>query len=377
MSNNSKNLARKTLIPLQSGFDNYGKDKGQRGVFENANEFFRNFLFVLLFVLPNLVSAQLGGQRAFEFLNIPSNARLSGLGGVNITSGFDDPTMASSNPAFVNAEWHNRLVVNWLDYFADIGLYSVNYTREFKKFGVWTANLSYMDYGDFEQRDEIGFPLGTFNVAEYVFSLSHSRQFGVFSVGSSMKLAVSDIADFNASAILFDFGGTFKHPEKDLTIGMAIKNLGFLMADYTDESQSQLPLDIQLGITYKPEFMPFRFSLTARNLIRDEATFYDPNSPVGGSNEEPSVGDQIFRRIVIGTELIIDENFQLRLGYNHLIRQELKLENAAGGAGFTFGFMMKIKRFEFSYSRALYHTAGGSNLLQLNTDLTGLVKKKN
>ena len=75
--------------------------------------------------------------------------------------------------------------------------------------------------------------------------------------------------------------------------------------------------------------------------------------------------------------MIIHENFQLRIGYNHLLRQELKLETASGGAGFSFGFMLKIKKFEFSYGRALYHTAGGSNVLQLNTDLSGWVKKKN
>lgn len=340
------------------------------------NSTFRNVLFVLLLSFPQLVNAQLGGQRAFEFLNIPANARLSALGGVNITSGFDDPAMVSSNPAFINSDWHNRLVVNWLGYFADISQYSVTYSREFEKWGVWTANLSYMDYGEFEQFDEIGFPLGEFNVAEYVFSLSHAKEFGAFSVGSSLKLAVSDIADFNASAILFDFGGAFKHPEKDLTVGMAVKNLGFMLADYYDESASQLPLDVQLGVTYKPEFMPFRFSLTTRNLIRDAATFYDPSNPGGGINEEPGLGDEIFRRIVFGTEIIIHESFQLRVGYNHLLRQELKMESAAGGAGFSFGFMMKIKRFEFSYARALYHTAGGSNVLQLNSDLSGLVKKK-
>lgn len=340
------------------------------------NSAFRNVLFVLLLSFPHLMKAQLGGQRAFEFLNIPPNARLSALGGVNITSGFDDPAMVSSNPALINSDWHNRLVVNWLDYFADISQYSVTYSREFEKSGVWSANLSYMDYGEFQQFDEIGFPLGTFNVAEYVFSLSHAKQFGAFSVGSSLKLAVSDIADFNASAVLFDLGGIFKHPEKELTVGMTVKNLGFMLSDYTDESGSQLPLDVQLGASYKPEFMPFKFSLTARNLIRDEATFYDPSNPVGGIDEEPGLADEIFGRIVFGTEVIIDESFQLRFGYNHLLRQELKMESTSGGAGFSFGFMMKIKRFEFSYARALYHTAGGSNVLQLNSDLSGLVKKK-
>ena len=82
-------------------------------------------------------------------------------------------------------------------------------------------------------------------------------------------------------------------------------------------------------------------------------------------------------RVVFGAELILLPNFQLRVGYNHMLRQELKLEDAAGGAGFSFGFMFKVKRFEFAYSRALYHVAGGSNTFQINMNTGGLIKRKN
>ena len=338
----------------------------------------RNILLILPLFVSTQAIGQLGGQRAFEFLNIPANARLAALGGVNLTTGTDDPGMILSNPALLNESWHNHLTVNRLGYFADINQISVNYTRHFENLGLWSMNVTYLDYGEFQQFDNIGFASGTFNVAEYAVSISHSRGFGPFKAGGTLKLAVSDIAAFNASSVLFDFGGLFKHPEKDLTVGLTIKNLGLLVSDYTDESNSQLPLDVQLGVTYKPEFMPFRFSLTARNLNRDNVVFFDPSgNSLIGQNSEPGLGEKIFRRLVIGTELILHDSFQLRFGYNHLLRQELKLEEVSGGAGFSFGFMLKIKRFEFSYGRALYHTAGGSNVIQLNTDLTGLVKKKN
>jgi len=85
----------------------------------------------------------------------------------------------------------------------------------------------------------------------------------------------------------------------------------------------------------------------------------------------------VFRRLIFGTELLLSDNFQLRFGYNHLLRKELKQEATSGGAGFSFGLMLKVKRFEFSYARALYHSAGGSNTIQLTTNLSGIVKKKN
>lgn len=321
--------------------------------------------------------AQLGGSRAFEFLNLPNNARLSALGGTNLTSGWNDPAQVTSNPALLNDSMRNQLVISRLGYFADISNTSLTYVTNIEKYGVWSVHLDFLSYGDIQSFDEQGFLNGDLSVNEYVFAVSNSQVFGPFSVGTNLKLAVSDLASFQASAMLLDIGGTFKHPENDLTVGFTIKNLGFFISDYTEENNSQLPTDIQLGVSYKPEYMPFRFSVTARNLVRSDVTFFDPSTnALFGQDDEPGFSEEIFRRLVFGTELLISPNFQLRLGYNHLLRQELKLENVSGGAGFSFGLMFKVKRFEFAYSRALYHTAGGSNTLQMNLNLNGLIKRK-
>lgn len=336
-------------------------------------------LILSAFAIQLPAKAQLGGSRAFEYLNLPSNARLAALGGVNLTSGRDDPAQAIYNPALLGSEMHNRLVVSRLSYFADIANTSVSYIRNFEHYGTWSLNVGYLNYGDIESFDQDGFLNGSFKVHEYVFSVGNMQRFGPFSVGANLKLASSDLASFQASAVLFDLGGTFKHPEKDLTIGFLVRNLGVLLSDYIDGNNSQLPLDVQLGLSYKPEFMPFRFSLAARNLNRADVVYYDASSNVLlGEDDEPGFSEEIFRRLVFGTEILLSPNFQARLGYNHLIRQELKNQNGAnGGAGFSFGFMFRTKRFEFAFSRALYHAAGGSNTFQLNMDLNGLIKKKN
>ena len=321
--------------------------------------------------------AQLGGSRAFEYLNLPNNARLSALGGSNLTSGWNDPGQVITNPALLNDKMRNQLVISWLAYFADISNTSLTYAINSEKYGVWALHLSYLTYGDIESFDEQGFLSGNLNLNEYLFAISNSRKFGPFRIGGSFKLAVSDLASFQASSLLFDLGGTFKHPEKDLTVGFAVRHLGFLLSDYTDKNKSRLPTDIQLGLSYKPEYMPFRFSLTARNLIRTDITFFDPSTnQLFGRGNAQGFSEQLFRRLVFGTELLVSPNFQLRMGYNHLLRQELKLKNVSGGAGFSFGLMFKVKRFEFAYSRALYHTAGGSNTIQINLNLNRLIKSK-
>jgi len=320
--------------------------------------------------------AQIGGQRVFEFLNVPNNARLSALGGTNITSGWDDLTQLSSNPALINSIWEQQAAVSYLGYFADINNTSVSYANNVKQMGTWAFNLSYFNYGRFDSYDEQGGYLGEVSAKDYALSIGYAMQFGVFSAGASAKAVVSDLAGFRASGLLVDLGGTFRHPEKDMTIGLAIKNLGLLFADFEDNSNSQLPLDVQLGFSYKPEFMPFRFSLTTKNTLRDDLVYFNQQSNGFGQVEAPGLSEEIFRRLVIGTELLISPSFQLRVGYNHLLRQELKLENATGGAGLSFGFMFKVKRVEFAYSRALYHVAGGSNTFQLMINTSELIKRK-
>lgn len=335
----------------------------------------RSILFLVLISMTLDGYAQIGGQRAFEFLNVPNNARLTALGGTNITSGWDDLSQMNSNPALINELWKQQLAVGYLGYFADVNQTSVSYANQFKSAGLLAINLTYFNYGEFDAYDAQGNYIGQQRAKDYALSIGKSISFGAFTAGANGKIVVSDLAGFQASALMLDLGGTFKHPEKDLTVGMSIKNLGFLVSDFEDNTGSKLPLDVQLGFSYKPEFMPFRFSLTTKNTLREDLVYFDQISTGFGQEDAPSVGEEIFRRLVLATELLLSPNLAFRVSYNHLLRQELKLENAAGGAGFSFGLMFKVKRFEFAYSRALYHVAGGSNFFQVMINTNELIKR--
>ena len=127
-------------------------------------------------------------------------------------------------------------------------------------------------------------------------------------------------------------------------------------------------------MTFKPEYMPFRVSLTGYNLFRNDFGYIDGTGN-SSFDEEASTFNKIFRRITIGTEIIFSDNFQVRAGYNHLIRQELRLEEQSGGAGFSLGFMFRVKAFEFAYTRAFYHVAGGGNYFTVISNFNKLFKK--
>jgi len=182
---------------------------------------------------------------------------------------------------------------------------------------------------------------------------------------------------------LFDLGGTFTHPEKNITIGLAIKNAGIILSNFSPSSESTTPFDIQMGISFKPEHMPTRFTITTHHLHQFDISFFDPESNVqldASGNEveadEPGLGDKIMRHFIVGTEFIFSDNFQLRAGYNVLRRKELRLENVSGGAGFSIGAMIRVKKIEFAFTRAFYHTAGGITSLGISSNLKSIIRSK-
>ena len=66
------------------------------------------------------------------------------------------------------------------------------------------------------------------------------------------------------------------------------------------------------------------------------------------------------------------------MGYNHQRRQELKLkeDSKSGMVGFSFGFGIKIKKFQFDFARSIYSLAGASNHIGITTKLSDFVKKE-
>jgi hypothetical protein len=198
----------------------------------------------------------------------------------------------------------------------------------------------------------------------------------------NMKFAGSTIAEYNAYGLLFDMGGTLKHPEHDFIIGVLIKNIGFALNTYTPGTRLTMPFDVQLGTSFKPKFMPLRFSFTAHHLHTFDIAYDDPafNTVIdqNGNQVTERVGfaDKLFRHCVFGTEILLSKAFQLQAGYNHLTRQEMKLENRMAGAGLSFGASLQIKAFQMAYSRAYHHAAGGVSYLTLVSNIGALTKKK-
>lgn len=250
------------------------------------------------------------------------------------------------NPALMGDTLAGAASANHQFYLADIGNTSFAYAHRFNKVGVLGFGVQHLNYGTITSYDESGNEIGNFKSSSTALVLTKTHTIGNFRMGGTLKFAFVNLAGFRSSAGLMDLGGVFIHPKKQLTIGLSLRNLGVVFNEFSQTSATELPFDVQAGLTFKPEHMPFRFSLTAYDL-----TGRDERDALG--IESSTVGN-LFRHLNFGGEILLHRNFNVLLGYNYRIHQDLKLEEGGGVAGISLGLMARIKAFELVMSRSTY-----------------------
>lgn len=315
--------------------------------------------------------AQFGGRSSYDFLTISPNARLTALGGVNVSHSDKDLNFFFSNPALVGDTLAGWASASYLFYVADIGQASFAATHSFKKIGTLSFGVQHISYGEIEGLDHTGSPLGTFRSGETALVISKSHQVSFFRLGVNLKGVFSNLAGFRSSAIMLDLGGVFIHPEHDLTIGLAIKNVGFVLSDYSDTDTSNLPFDVQVGATYKPEHMPLRFSITAYNLAYPGKVYDDP------INEDKSgTLDKVMSHFNFGAEVLLHRNVHVLAGYNFLRQSELKAESGGGGSGFSFGLAAKVKSIDIVFGSSRYSVGNSTYSFTVAANVENMILKK-
>ncbi|MEO9869365.1 type IX secretion system protein PorQ [Ekhidna sp.] len=326
------------------------------------------YIFLIAFLIPIFGLAQIGGQSGYQSLNLTSNPRAAALGGTTISLVDGDVSQFFENPATLDSISAGNVFFHFNPYFADVFVYSGAYSFSIGNAGVFAAGIHYINYGAFDLVDETGAQLGSFRAQDYTFSIGKAHQIGVFSLGTNLKLTHSSIESYGSTAILVDIGGVFRI-NRNWSAAMVLKNMGFRISEYTQFSNPELPFDVKIGMSFKPEYMPLRFTLTSTNLTHENSSGSESSS-----GRSVSTFNQLFNRVNLGAEFLLSDNFQLLVGYNHKRKQELKLDDIGGGAGFSFGLMAKVKKVEIRFSRATFHTAGGSSFISLKTNLNDFKK---
>ncbi|MEJ7644011.1 MAG: type IX secretion system protein PorQ [Chryseolinea sp.] len=330
----------------------------------------KDLLFYFLVCFSVNAVGQNAGRKSFEFLQVPNNARLASLGGYNVSLSDRDVNFFYTNPALSSDSLSGEAAVGYQFYIADVGQATFSYAHKFSGIGTVAFGVQHLGYGKIKGYDPTGAEIGDFESGETLLCMSKSHQAGNFRIGATIKMAFSSISGYRANAVLVDFGGLFRHPAQDFSIGLVIKNLGFVVSEYSFTSNTKLPFDLQLGTTFKPEHMPVRFSFTAYGFGNPHA-YSDPQSGV----PEPGTLDKVLRSLNFGAEVLIHRNAALMIGYNYRIHQELKLEDTGGAAGLSFGFSLRVKTFELTLSRGTYVMGNAGYAFTLSKNIDKLLKR--
>ncbi len=340
-------------------------------------------LSLLLVCFVAGVSAQVGGQGAFEFLKMPVSARATALGGSFITVMDDDPTVGIENPSLLNPSMSNKLGMSYNSHFAGINNGAISYARHFDTIGSTSLAVQFIDYGKFDETDAGGNLIGEFTASEFAVTAGYARKLdSSFSVGGNVKFIYSSLYSYVGMGGAVDLSANYSIPEQSFLVTLLMKNIGYQFLTYTDGERESLPFEIQAGVSKKFKNMPFRFNLLLHHLNNFNLSYENPNEVNSGNffDEEENqtgggFGDELSRHLTIGVEFLPSKNFHVRMAYNFQRRKEMVLDNRPGGVGLSWGFGFKISKLHFNYARSTYHLAGSPNHFTVVTKISDWSKK--
>lgn len=327
----------------------------------------RNFVLIWVVFFAAFSS---NAQSSFSFLNIPTQARVNALGGINVSLTGQDLNFISSNPALLDSSHHRQIGLSYSPYLAQSNYLTLNYVPQIRSKGTWAFSLQNLHYGTFQGTDAVGNLTNEFSANDFVVAGTYARKVKYITFGVSAKLVGSVLESYSSVALLTDWGGTFRHPVHEFSIGLVAKNVGHVLKSY-GAIRPDIPFDLQLGTTFKPKFMPVRFSLTGHHLYVYDIAFNNLESNYAFDEKgnkiqkKISTADKISRHFIIATELLIHKNFNLLLGYNFLRRKELLINSLGGAAGFSFGASLRIKKIDFCISHAILSSPKGQTTFSL------------
>ena len=294
------------------------------------------------FVIGFILNINVFGQKSLiNFLETTENSKIGALGGNNITS-HKKNNYFLSNPAFSYQNKKN-ISINYLNYISDINSSSILFTDSSSSFGNYGVGVKYFSHGKFKYYDQSGIYNGDFYPREILLSLSKSFRINKFIIGSNINYFYSKLFEEKKSGILVDIGSIFtpfKH--KEIVFGFVIKNFGLNF--FNDEI---IPFNINIGNTFKPKYMPLKFSFTYRYYVKS----------IENNN------------ITVGVEGILSKFLSIQFGYNHLLNNNMKLPNSTKINGISYGIELLLSRFMINYSRVMINSISSTNAISLSINL--------
>lgn len=336
----------------------------------------RKIITILCLSLSTLLTAQVGGETTYQFLNLVSSPRQAALGGKVYTNVDYDVTQALFNPATINVEMDNQLALNYSSYLGGIsyGTASYAYTID-RRTQTIHGGITYINYGSFDGYDENGVSTGEFTGSETALSVGYALQIGYsdFYFGTNLKLITSKLEQYNSVGAALDLGLLYINEDIDFHAALVVRNLGSQITTYAGLNE-QLPFEVGIGLSQTLEHVPIRWHVTLENLQQWPIARPNParaTSDLSGNQTSEDIGfvGQLIRHTILGAELFPEGGFNIRFGYNFRRGEELRIVDQRNFSGLSAGFSIKMNSMRFSYTHAKYTSAANSNFFGLQIDL--------
>lgn len=326
------------------------------------------------FLNTNSFAQTLGGNTAFNFLNLPSSPLLTAAGGVNVSYNANDASLTANNPALLQPSLTTQLNTSFNSFLAGIKTYSLTGAYHSERLNTtFGGQVYYVDYGSIPATDAAGNVSGSFRPVDFVVQFSAAKKYlERWTYGATVKFIQSSYPPYSSNAIAVDVGLLYADSANGFTASFLAKNMGTQLKTYTGEAED-LPFDLQAGISKRLSNAPFGFSFTAHHLHRFNLTYNDVGFNNDNGFSSPSSLDKIFNHFVLATHVYLGQNLEATVGYNHLRRQELSTPGASNGlTGFSAGLNVKFSKLQIQYARASYQRGVNFNQLGITVALNKL-----
>lgn len=293
---------------------------------------------------------------AFQFLQLPSSSHAAALGGDNTSIIEDDVTLAYHNPALLANVSGSTLSFNYMSYLQRTHVASAAYNMLVGDRSALAFGAHYLNYGSMKNTDAEGNIIGNFSAKDMALMTTYSFDFSDrLSGGVTGKLIYSNYEQVYSLAVGVDLGLNYYNPETMLSVSVVARNLGGQVKTY-DGTQESLPFNLLVGFSKELTHAPIRLSLTLTDLNRWQAEdFYNTG--------DDSWKALLFKHFILGADIFPTPNTYVSLGYNLLLRSELKHNTKRSLEGFSIGGGIQTQRIKVGLSYGKYHIAASSLMM--------------
>lgn len=319
-------------------------------------------LFCFLCLAPAVAFTQASNSSIYRFLEVTPNARAAAQGGNHVALFGADASLFHLNPAFLAPESSKKVSATFVNYFSDIRMGFANGAYHIQDIGTLGVGLRYVSYGEMDEFTEDGERLGSLRASDLSFTTALSTQLSEkLSAAAGVDLIHSAYHTYSSSAVVASGGMYYIDTSKKFSAGISFRNLGDQLSYYNGTGED-IPFDISIGLSKKPEKFPFQLSLTLRQLN-------NWNMRIVGETEAPDLLTNIARHAILGGEAQLSDNFKLRMGYNYFVSEQIKSDAAIDLSGVSLGIGLNIKGLKIDLSRSSYSDIGGIVQISIGSQL--------